>query len=170
MAAETGGINTSQSTTKSLKNLAMHAPLPAYTMGQANGPNPQAHAAVGKQAPSRGSSRVPLNATTVPANDADTVANPVVASWALEIRALSEEQRGRFLKEMPPGDLHSFANMIEKTITQRTKSSRTLQASKWMAPLGQLVDMTKPFADTVQSAFPLAGLTDPGRVVILPLD
>lgn len=92
---------------------------------------------------------------------------PIVASWASEIRALTEEQRERFLKEMPDGDLYKFANGIERVIIQRIKSSRTLQAAEWATPLGQLVDMTKPFAESIQSAFPPAGLILGGISLLL---
>ncbi|KAK8024573.1 hypothetical protein PG993_012639 [Apiospora rasikravindrae] len=103
--------------------------------------------------------------------DGDTAQspNPIVAKWALEMRTLTDEQRERFLKEVPDGDLNKFANSIEEIITQRIKSSRTLQVANAMAPLGQLVDMTKPFADTVRSAFPPAGLILGGISLLLSI-
>ncbi|KAK6857311.1 hypothetical protein PG995_007498 [Apiospora arundinis] len=93
-----------------------------------------------------------------PALEDDSASNPIIARWASDIRALPDEHRERFLKEMPEGDLYKFANAIEEVITQRIKSSRTLQAGQWIAPLGQLVEMAKPFAGTIESAFPPAGL------------
>ncbi|KAK7947066.1 uncharacterized protein PG986_011387 [Apiospora aurea] len=103
---------------------------------------------------------------------ADTAqsSNPIVAKWALEMRTLTDEQRERFLKEVPDGDLNMFANSIEGIVTQRIKSSRTLQVANAMAPLGQLVELTKPFADTVQSAFPPAGLILGGISFLLSMN
>ncbi|KAK7971461.1 hypothetical protein PG989_016477 [Apiospora arundinis] len=102
-----------------------------------------------------------------PALEDDSASNPIIARWASDIRALPDEHRERFLKEMPEGDLHKFANAIEEVITQRIKSSRTLQAGQWIAPLGQLVEMAKPFAGTIESAFPPTGLILGGISVFL---
>ncbi|KAK8071399.1 hypothetical protein PG997_011602 [Apiospora hydei] len=111
-----------------------------------------------------------LDGHTVRTNTTTSTPNPVVAKWALEMRTLTDEQRDRFLKEVPDGDLHKFANSIEEVMTQRINSSRTLRVAKTMAPLGQLVDMTKPFADTVQSAFPPAGLILGGISFLLSIN
>ncbi|KAK6839219.1 hypothetical protein PG987_005085 [Apiospora arundinis] len=102
-----------------------------------------------------------------PALEDDSASNPIIARWASDIRALPDEHRERFLKEMPEGDLHKFANAIEEVITQRIKSSRTLQAGQWIAPLGQLVEMAKPFAGTIEPAFPPTGLILGGISVFL---
>lgn len=71
---------------------------------------------------------------------------------------MDQEQRDLIVAEMPHGDLLEYATTLERMMTDKSDSSRTLKIAKRIAPLVQLFEVTKPFSDALHAVYPPAGM------------
>ncbi|KAK8121598.1 hypothetical protein PG984_010268 [Apiospora sp. TS-2023a] len=80
----------------------------------------------------------------------------VIARWRGEIDLLSAEQRQLFLRNLPQAGLQTYVDAVGDLISDKVQKSQSLRVGRWIAPLVQLVDMSRPFADALNSIYPPA--------------
>ncbi|KAK7913798.1 hypothetical protein PG985_011501 [Apiospora marii] len=93
----------------------------------------------------------------------------VIARWRNETESLSVEQRQRFLRELPETGFQSYVDTVGGFISDKLEDSHTLKVGQWIAPLVQLVDMIRPFADVLNSIYPPAGMILGGVTYVLSM-
>ncbi|KAK8064358.1 hypothetical protein PG994_006996 [Apiospora phragmitis] len=94
----------------------------------------------------------------------------VIARWRNEIESLSSEQRDRFLRELPgAAGIQTYVDSVGGLISDKVKNSRSLRVGRWIAPLVELVNMSKPFADALNSVYPPAGMVLGGVSCVLSM-
>ncbi|KAK7999276.1 hypothetical protein PG990_011876 [Apiospora arundinis] len=93
----------------------------------------------------------------------------LIARWRGEIESLSTEQRQLFLREVSGADLQKYVDSVGDLISDKVQKSQTLRLGRWIAPLVQLVDMSRPFADALNSIYPPAGMILGGVSYVLSM-
>ncbi|KAK7986896.1 hypothetical protein PG988_001884 [Apiospora saccharicola] len=93
----------------------------------------------------------------------------VIARWRGEIESLSSEQRQVFLRGLPEAGLQQYADAVSDLINDKVQKSQSVRLGKWVAPLVQFVEMSRPFTEALNSIYPPAGMILGGVSYVLSM-
>ncbi|KAL1869607.1 hypothetical protein Daus18300_005461 [Diaporthe australafricana] len=103
------------------------------------------------------------------AYEAIPVSQEAITRWAEHVKALDDEQRKTFLRQMPDGDLINYAEAVDKVIDTRILASKVGRSSKWITPLVDFFNICKPLTDCLGEAYPPARLVLGGVMFALSM-
>lgn len=98
-----------------------------------------------------------------------TMSHEAIARWRAEVESLDERQRQAFLEALPDGSLDNYASAVQKVVVDKLEGSRTVKIAAWLQPLVSVVDMVKPFQDSLKEVYPPAATILGGVICVLKL-
>ncbi|KAL2279310.1 hypothetical protein FJTKL_13517 [Diaporthe vaccinii] len=88
------------------------------------------------------------------AHEVVPVSRQAITRWAEHVKALDDEQRKAFLRQMPDGDLVSYAEAVNQVIDASISKSKAARSSKWATPLVDFLNICKPLTESLSEAYP----------------
>ncbi|KAL8380483.1 hypothetical protein RB599_009798 [Gaeumannomyces hyphopodioides] len=98
-----------------------------------------------------------------------TISHEAIAKWRAEVESLDKEQRQAFLAALPNGSLDDYASAVQKVVVDKLEGSKTVKVAAWLQPLVDVVEMVKPFQDSLKEVYPPAGMILGGVICVLKL-
>lgn len=92
-----------------------------------------------------------------------------IVRWAEHVKALDDEQRKTFLRQIPDGGLISYAEAVDEVIDVKISKSKAGRSSRWITPLVDFLNICKPLTEALGEAYPPARLVLGGVLFALSM-
>lgn len=92
-----------------------------------------------------------------------------IVRWTEHVKALDDEQRKTFLKQIPDGCLIGYAEAVDRVIDARILKSKAGRSSGWITPLVDFLNICKPLTEALGEAYPPARLVLGGVMFALSM-
>lgn len=92
-----------------------------------------------------------------------------IVRWAEHVKALDDEQRKTFLRQIPDGGLIGYAEAVDRVIDARILKSKAGRSSRWITPLVDFLNICKPLTEALGEAYPPARLVLGGIMFALSM-